>query len=116
MSENNCLFCRIMAGEIPSAQVYEDDQAFAFRDIHPQAPTHILLIPKKHIASLNEASTEDRALLGYLMWVAPQIAAQEGISENGFRVVANTGRDAGQTVEHIHLHILGGRPMNWPPG
>lgn len=116
MSENTCLFCRILAGEIPSAKVYEDDRAFAFRDIHPQAPTHILLIPKKHIASLNDTLPDDRALLGHLMWVAPQIAAQEGISENGFRVVANIGGDAGQTVWHIHLHILGGRPMSWPPG
>jgi histidine triad (HIT) family protein len=116
MSENNCLFCRIIAGEIPSGKVYEDDQAFAFRDIHPQAPTHILLIPKKHIASLNDATAEDRALLGHLMLVAPQIAGQEGLSENGYRVVANTGADAGQTVWHIHLHLLGGRPMTWPPG
>lgn len=116
MSENKCLFCRIIAGEIPAAKVYEDDHAFAFRDINPQAPTHVLLIPKKHIASLNEATEKDHAVLGHLLRVAPQIARQEGLSENGYRVVANVGSDAGQTVWHIHLHILGGRPMTWPPG
>lgn len=116
MSENNCLFCRIIVGEIPAAKVYEDDQSFAFRDINPQSPTHVLLIPKKHIASLNEATSDDRVVLGHLMRVASEIARQEGLSESGFRVVANTGADAGQTVWHIHLHILGGRPMTWPPG
>jgi histidine triad (HIT) family protein len=116
MSDNNCLFCRIIAGEIPATKVYEDDQSFAFRDINPQAPMHVLLIPKKHIASLNEVTQEERTVLGHLMWVAPQIAKQEGLSESGFRIVTNTGTDAGQTVWHIHLHVLGGRPMAWPPG
>jgi histidine triad (HIT) family protein len=116
MSETNCLFCRIIAGEIPATNVYEDDHSFAFRDINPQAPTHILLIPKKHIASLNEATEEDQAVLGHLMCVATQIAKQEGLSKRGYRVVTNTGADAGQTVWHIHLHVLGGRPMTWPPG
>lgn len=116
MLDSNCIFCRIIAGQIPSNKVYEDDQALAFRDLNPQAPTHILLIPKKHIASLSEASAEDQALLGHLMCAAPRIARQEGIADNGFRVVVNNGADAGQSVEHIHLHVMGGRPMSWPPG
>lgn len=116
MSQANCIFCRIIAGEIPASKVYEDDQAFAFRDINAQAPTHILLIPKKHIASLNELSLEDQTLLGHLMCVVPKIAKQEGISENGFRLVVNTGVDAGQTVWHLHMHVMGARPMAWPPG
>lgn len=116
MSQANCIFCRIIAGEIPASKVYEDDQAFAFRDINAQAPTHILLIPKKHIASLNELSLEDQTLLGHLMCVVPKIAKQEGISENGFRLVVNTGADAGQTVWHLHMHVMGARPMAWPPG
>ena len=116
MSDSNCIFCRIAAGQIPSAKVYEDDDAFAFRDINAQAPTHVLLIPKKHIASLSEASAEDQALLGHLMCLAPQIARQEGVSDSGFRVVVNTGAEAGQSVWHIHLHVMGGRAMHWPPG
>jgi histidine triad (HIT) family protein len=116
MSEINCLFCNIAAGQIPSKKVYEDDRVFAFRDINPQAPTHVLLIPKEHIASLNDALIETRALLGYLMSVVPLLASQEGIAQNGFRVVINTGGDAGQTVDHLHLHVIGGRPMTWPPG
>jgi len=116
MSDRNCLFCRIIAGEIPANKVYEDDHAFAFRDINPQAPVHILLIPKKHIASLNDATPEDHAVLGHLMCLAPRIAKQEGTAHNGFRVVINTGADAGQTVWHIHVHLMGGRPMAWPPG
>ncbi|MBS1789307.1 MAG: histidine triad nucleotide-binding protein [Acidobacteria bacterium] len=116
MSESNCLFCRIVAGQIPSTKVYEDEHSFAFRDINPQAPVHVLLIPKKHIASLNEAGSDDHAALGHLMLVAGKIASQEGIADDGYRVVANTGADAGQTVFHIHLHVIGGRPMAWPPG
>ena len=116
MSDQKCLFCRIMAGEIPASKVYEDDHSFAFRDVNPQAPTHVLLIPKKHIRSLDEASAEDHAVLGHLLLIAPQIARQEGVADNGFRVVVNTGADAGQSVWHIHLHIMGGRPMAWPPG
>jgi histidine triad (HIT) family protein len=116
MSDPKCLFCRIMTGEIPAGKVYEDDHSFAFRDVNPQAPTHVLLIPKKHISSLNEASAEDHAVLGHLLRVAPQIARQEGVADNGFRVVVNTGADAGQSVWHIHLHIMGGRSMAWPPG
>lgn len=112
----NCLFCRIIAGEIPANKVYEDERALAFRDINPQAPTHILIIPKKHIDSLNGASGEDEATLGRLQCVAAKIAGEEGLTEKGYRTVINTGVDAGQTVFHIHVHLLGGRPMAWPPG
>jgi len=116
MSDNNCLFCRIINGEIPSDKVYENDLAFAFRDINPQAPTHVLIVPKKHIASLNEASQEDQALLGHLTLVASKLADQLGIVAGGYRTVINTGAGAGQSVWHIHLHLLGGRVMGWPPG
>jgi histidine triad (HIT) family protein len=116
MSENDCMFCRIIAGEIPSTKVYEDATAYAFRDINPQAPTHVLIIPKEHIESLNDASQSDEALLGHLMRLAPKIANQEGIAENGYRTLINTGAESGQTVSHIHVHLLGGRPMAWPPG
>jgi histidine triad (HIT) family protein len=110
-----CLFCKIMAGEIPSKKVFEDDRAYAFRDINPQAPTHILVVPRKHIGSLAEADTEDQELLGYLHLVAARIAGSEGLA-GGFRTVINTGSDGGQTVDHLHIHLLGGRPMHWPPG
>jgi histidine triad (HIT) family protein len=116
MSGNNCLFCRIIAGEIPSRKVYEDDLAFAFNDINPQAPTHVLIIPKKHIASLNEAAPDDEALLGRLTLLASKLADQLGIVDGGYRMVINTGAGAGQSVWHIHIHLLGGRVMNWPPG
>jgi histidine triad (HIT) family protein len=111
----SCLFCKIMAGEIPSKKVFEDDRTYAFRDINPQAPTHILVVPRKHIASLAEADTEDQELLGYLQLVASRIASSEGLSD-GFRTVINTGNDGGQTVVHLHIHLLGGRSMHWPPG
>ena len=110
-----CLFCKIIAGEIPSNKVFEDDLAYAFRDINPQAPTHILIAPRKHIASLAEAVAKDKELLGYLHLVAGRIANSEGLS-NGFRTVINTGPDGGQTVDHLHVHLLGGRSMHWPPG
>ncbi len=116
MSESNCLFCKIIDGQIPANKVYEDELSFAFRDINPQAPTHVLLIPKKHIASLNEVGSEDQSLMGHLISVAGQIAVQEKINDKGFRLVINTGADAGQSVFHIHLHVMGGRPMTWPPG
>jgi histidine triad (HIT) family protein len=116
MSENNCLFCRIIAGEIPSNTVYEDDLALAFRDINPQAPAHVLIIPKQHIASLSEASQDDQALLGHLMLVVPKLASQLGLADGGYRMVVNTGAGAGQSVWHIHVHLLGGRAMGWPPG
>jgi histidine triad (HIT) family protein len=116
MSENNCIFCRIIAGEIPSKKAYEDELAFAFHDINPQAPTHVLIVPKKHIASLNEATKDDQALLGHLTLVASKLADQLGVVAGGYRTVINTGAGAGQSVWHIHVHLLGGRVMGWPPG
>jgi histidine triad (HIT) family protein len=116
MSEDNCLFCRILAGEAPSTKVYEDSTAYAFRDVNPQAPTHVLIIPKEHIESLNDAGQGDEAILGHLMRLAPKIANQEGIAESGYRAVINTGEASGQSVLHIHVHLMGGRPMAWPPG
>jgi histidine triad (HIT) family protein len=110
-----CLFCKIIAGEIPSKKIFEDDLTYAFRDIHPQAPSHVLVVPRKHIASLIESGPEDEALLGHLHLVAARIAASEGLSD-GFRTVINTGPDGGQTVDHLHVHLLGGRSMHWPPG
>jgi histidine triad (HIT) family protein len=110
-----CLFCRIIAGEIPSKKVFEDDLTYAFRDINPQAPTHILIVPRKHIASLAELEAADRDLIGYLHLVASRLAKSEGLSK-GFRTVINTGADGGQTVDHLHVHLLGGRAMTWPPG
>jgi histidine triad (HIT) family protein len=110
-----CLFCKIIAGEIPSKMVFEDDLTCAFNDINPQAPTHVLIVPRKHIASLTELGAEDQELIGHLHLVAAQIAGSQGRS-NGFRTVINTGRDGGQTVDHLHVHLLGGRAMHWPPG
>lgn len=110
-----CLFCKIIAGEIPSNKVYSDADVYAFRDINPAAPTHILVIPIKHIAAVSEANTADEALLGKLLLRAREIAKQEGLDE-GYRLVINTGKDGGQTVFHLHVHILGGRAMSWPPG
>jgi histidine triad (HIT) family protein len=115
MSEQNCLFCKIAAGEIPAAKVFEDGRAVAFRDINPQAPTHVLVIPRKHIASPDEAQAGDEGLLGHLLRVAARVAEQEGLA-GGYRAVVNKGADAGQTVFHIHVHVLGGRPLRWPPG
>ena len=109
-----CLFCKIAHKEIPSKVAFEDDDVFAFHDINPMAPTHILVVPREHIPSLNEAS--DAAMIGRLSLAATEIAKTEGIAESGYRTVFNTNRDAGQTVFHIHLHLLGGRRMAWPPG
>ena len=106
----NCLFCKIIAGEIPSTKVYEDALCYAFRDIAPQAPTHILVIPKAHIASVNELTAENSAVVAHIFSVIPQIAKAEGL-ENGYRVVSNCGPDAGQTVFHLHFHILGGKAL-----
>ncbi len=116
MSENDCLFCRILAGEVPSTKVYEDPTTYAFSDINPQAPTHVLIIPKEHIDSLNDASQSDESLLGHLIRLAPKIANQMGIAESGYRTVINTGEAAGQSVGHLHVHLLGGRSLAWPPG
>ena len=111
---DTCLFCRIVRKEIPATIVAETDDCVAFRDINPQAPTHVLVIPREHVPSLNDAA--DAALVGRLALVAAEIARKEGIAESGYRTVINTNADAGQTVFHIHLHLLGGRPMRWPPG
>ena len=107
---SDCIFCKIIAGDIPSTKVYEDDQILAFRDIAPQAPTHILVIPKTHIPSVNGVTAENSAVVAHIFEVIPQIAKAEGL-ENGYRVVSNCGADAGQTVHHLHFHILGGKPL-----
>ena len=114
--KSNCLFCKIVAGEIPADIVYESDTAIAFRDINPQAPTHVLIIPRKHIATINDIEVHDNALVGSLYSAARDIAATEGIADDGYRVVMNCNAAAGQTVFHIHLHLLGGRSLGWPPG
>jgi histidine triad (HIT) family protein len=106
----NCIFCKIVAGEIPSKKLYEDELTYAFADIDPKAPTHALVVPRKHVSSLD---TADEALLGHLLSVVKHLAAE---LPQGYRVVINTGPDGGQTVDHLHLHLLGGRPMHWPPG
>jgi len=111
-----CLFCRIIAREIPAAIVYEDDRVLAFNDIKPQAPTHVLVIPKRHIASLNDLADGDDRIVGEVIRRAAAIAQERGIAASGYRAVFNTNADAGQQVFHIHLHLLGGRPMGWPPG
>lgn len=113
---SDCLFCRMLDGEIPSDKVFENERVYAFRDINPQAPTHILVIPRRHIASLNELGEADTALMGELLSVGAHIARQEGFADKGYRSVINTGDHGGQSVHHIHLHILGGRALNWPPG
>ena len=111
-----CLFCRIALGEIPATVVYQDDVVVVFRDIDPQAPTHVLLIPRKHVPSLSHLSPEDDQIIGYLVRIAAQIARSEGVAAGGYRLVANCGREAGQSVDHVHFHLLGGRGMDWPPG
>jgi histidine triad (HIT) family protein len=116
MSEQSCLFCRIMTKEVPADVVHEDDRSFVIRDINPQAPTHLLVIPTEHLESLDEASQKDEKLLGHLLRVAARVANDEGLAESGYRTVINTGAGAGQSVFHLHVHVLGGRAMNWPPG
>lgn len=113
---DQCLFCKIAAGEIPSTAVYADDEFYAFRDINPGAPVHVLVIPRKHIARISEISHEDEALMGRLLLTASKVAEMEGLHEPGFRFVINCNEHGGQTVFHIHLHVLGGRPLSWPPG
>ncbi|MBQ8391422.1 MAG: histidine triad nucleotide-binding protein [Clostridia bacterium] len=112
----DCLFCKIINGDIPSTKVYEDELVYAFRDIEPQAPTHILIIPKEHIASANELTEENASVVGHVFAVAAKIAKEEGIAEGGYRIVNNCGEDGGQTVKHLHFHMLGGRSLAWPPG
>lgn len=111
-----CLFCKILNNEIPSKKVYEDDDVYAFEDITPKAPVHILIIPKKHIETLNNIKEEDYKLIGKIYGAAAKIASEKGLSERGYRVVANCNADAGQTVFHIHFHLMGGREFAWPPG
>ena len=112
----NCIFCQIVQKQIKANFVYEDEEIVAFRDINPQAPVHILIIPKKHIESLNDISSEDEQLIGKIYTVAKQIAKSESTAETGFRIVVNSGPDAGQAVPHLHFHLLGGRKFSWPPG
>jgi histidine triad (HIT) family protein len=112
----NCLFCKIVAGEIPAKLVYQDDQVAAFDDINPQAPHHKLIIPKQHIATLNELKPEDSNVVGHMVQTAKKLAQELHIADDGYRLVMNCNAGAGQTVFHIHLHLLGGRQMTWPPG
>ena len=116
MSAPDCIFCKIRDGVIPAKIVYQDDRALSFRDTNPQEPTHVLVIPRQHIGSLNELTDEHGAIVGHLFVAARKIAEQEGIAEAGYRTVFNCGKAAGQTVWHIHLHMLGGRSLSWPPG
>ena len=111
----DCLFCKIERGEVPARIVYQDAELFAFEDLAPQAPTHILICPRRHVASLNEATSDDAAMLGHAQLVAAQLAGERGIT-SGYRVVINNGRSAGQSVFHLHMHLLGGREFRWPPG
>jgi histidine triad (HIT) family protein len=113
---SDCLFCKIISREIRGSIVYEDDRVLAFNDINPQAPTHVLLVPKRHIASINDLTPGDDGIIGELTRRAAAIAGERGIAAGGYRLVFNTNRDAGQSVFHIHLHLLGGRPLQWPPG
>ena len=112
----NCLFCKIINGEIPSTKVYEDEFVYAFNDIEPQAPVHILIIPKEHISAANELTDENASIVGHIFAVAAKIAKDEGIADGGYRIVNNCGDDGGQTVKHLHFHMLGGRSLAWPPG
>ena len=112
----DCIFCKIVRHEIPARMVFEDDSAIAFHDVHPQAPTHILVVPRKHLASLDGCDSGDTPLLGHLLAVARQLARSEQLHPAGYRIVLNTGPVAGQTVFHLHFHLLGGRTLTWPPG
>lgn len=113
---SDCLFCRIIAGDIPAARVYEDDECIAFEDINPQAPTHVLIVPREHLDSLDKANESHRETLGRLLLTAAEIARKQGIAADGYRVVINTNADGGQTVFHLHVHLLGGLPFIFPPG
>jgi histidine triad (HIT) family protein len=112
----NCLFCKILDKSIPSTEVYSDAECYAFADIRPQAPVHVLVVPRRHIGSLADISEADRPLLGHLLWAAAEIARARGLDASGYRAVINTGSDGGQTVDHLHVHLLGGRSLTWPPG
>ncbi|HET7570823.1 MAG TPA: histidine triad nucleotide-binding protein [Gammaproteobacteria bacterium] len=113
---NDCLFCKIIAGELPGDIVFQNDDVVAFRDINPQAPTHLLIVPRRHIPTLNELTEADAGLIGRLNLAATELAAREGIADDGYRIVMNCNEGAGQTVWHIHMHLLGGRGLSWPPG
>ena len=112
----DCLFCKIVAGQIPGSIVFQNEHVVAFRDITPRAPTHVLIVPRRHIATLNDLTPEDDALVGEVVRAAAAVAKEQGLADRGYRTVFNCNAEAGQTVFHIHLHLLGGRPMSWPPG
>lgn len=112
----DCLFCKIVSGEMDSDIIYKDDKVVVFPDINPQAPVHLLIVPRKHISSLNKISKEDNELIGHIYQVASDLASKKNIAESGYRIVSNCGKEGGQTVYHIHFHLLGGRTMQWPPG
>lgn len=116
MAEPDCLFCKIIAGDIPAEFMHQDERCVVIRDAHPQAPTHALVIPRDHLDSLDDASQRDEVLLGHLLRIAAKVANDEGHSEDGYRTVINTGKGAGQSVFHLHVHLLGGRSLTWPPG
>lgn len=116
MTASDCIFCRIASGEIPATVVHRDDHVVAFRDLNPQAPVHVLVIPREHVASLDAAADGHGALLGRLFLAARDVARAEGIADDGYRTVLNVGADGGQTVHHVHVHVLGGRSLRWPPG
>ena len=116
MAEENCLFCKIIAGEIPGDFVHQDERCVVIRDLNPQAPSHVLVIPREHLESLDDASQKDESLLGHLLRVGARVANDLGHGEDGYRSVINTGAGAGQSVFHLHVHVLAGRPLNWPPG
>ena len=116
MAEENCLFCKIISGTIPGDFVYQDDRCVVIRDINPQAPMHVLVIPRDHIESLDDASQKEEGLLGHLLRVGARVANEQGHAEQGYRTVVNTGAGAGQSVFHLHVHVLAGRNMHWPPG
>lgn len=113
---SDCIFCKIVSGEIPSNKLFEDDQVIAFRDISPQAPAHILVVPKRHISGINELASADEALVGHVYGVIAKLVIELGIDETGYRVVVNSGKDGQQSVPHLHFHVLGGRLLAWPPG
>jgi histidine triad (HIT) family protein len=112
----DCIFCRIVSGDVAASVVREDDDTLAFRDLDPKAPLHVLIIPKRHIASINDVADADRSLMGALFVAARHVARAEGVADDGYRVVMNAGRAAGQSVHHVHMHLLGGRELSWPPG
>ncbi len=113
---SDCMFCRIVDGSVASKSVYQDDQAVAFEDLNPKAPVHVLVIPRRHIASVGGVGAADEGLLGHLMRVGVKVAEDKGLMQSGYRILTNVGPDAGQSVFHLHLHVLGGRQMGWPPG